>query len=254
MNYFIKAMLTSCILLFATTDIVMRHDVEEAKYLALGAKYGGSVIKLSAGNGTLIRPTWIISAAHVVSTDRIGTEVTIDGKVYKFKQKIIHPAFAMTRSSIGADIALIELESPVEGHEMAQLYTNSDEVGKEIIFAGTGWAGTGDKGMADGAINKDRQLRAAQNRIEGTREDGYIRFTFDAPESGNALPLEGISGPGDSGGPALWFDRDQAYILGVSSHQDGKGRGKPEGRYGVDEYYARVSVYTDWLKAQMGEK
>lgn len=254
MNLLIKAILITGILLFSATDIVMRHDVEEAKYLALGEKYGGSVVKLSVGNGTLIRPTWIISAAHVVSTDRIGNEVIIDGKVYKFKQKIIHPEFVMTRGRIGADIALIELESPVIGHEMAQLYEKPDEVGKEIIFAGTGWAGTGDKGMADGATNKDRQLRAAQNRIEGTREDGYIRFTFDAPESGKALPLEGISGPGDSGGPALWFDGDQTYILGVSSHQDGKGRGKPEGRYGVDEFYARVSQFRDWALKEMGEK
>ena len=226
----------------------------DAEYLALGEKYGGAVIKLAAGNGTLIRPTWIVSAAHVVSSDRIGNEVTIDGEVYKFKQKIIHPEFAMGGGRIGVDIALIELEKPVKGHEMAQLYEKSDEVGKEIIFAGTGWAGTGEKGMADGAINKDRQLRAAQNRIEGSREDGYIRFTFDAPESGKALPLEGISGPGDSGGPALWFDGDQTYILGVSSHQDGKGSGKPEGRYGVDEFYARVSQFRDWALKEMGEK
>ena len=254
MNFFIKTIITATFLLTASRDIVMRHDVDEANYLALGVKYGGSVVKLSAGNGTLIRPTWIISAAHVVNTDRIGNEVTIDGTVYKFKQKIIHPEFSKTRGGIGVDIALIELESPVKDHEMAKLYMKSDEVGKEIIFAGTGWAGTGDKGMADGATNKDRQLRAAQNRIEGTREDGYIRFTFDAPESGKALPLEGISGPGDSGGPALWFDGDQAYILGVSSHQDGKGRGKPEGRYGVIEFYARVSQFSDWALKEMREK
>ncbi len=109
------------------------------------------------------------------------------------------------------------------GVGLARLYDRSDEVGKEIVFVGTGWAGTGDTGMADGAINKDRLLRAAQNRIDGIKP-GYVRFTFDSPDSEHALPLEGISGPGDSGGPALWFDDDQTCILGVSSHQDGRGR------------------------------
>jgi trypsin len=254
MNFSIKAIITATLLLFSTTDIIRRHDVDDAKYLALGEKYGGAVVKLTVGNGTLIRPTWIISAAHVVSSDRVGNEVTIDGEVYKFKQKIIHPGFRTSGGSVGVDIALIELETPVKGHEMAKLYSKSDEVGKEIIFAGTGWAGTGVKGMAEGEINKDRKLRAAQNRIEGTRADGYISFTFDSPDSGKALPLEGISGPGDSGGPALLFENHEVYILGVSSHQDGKGMGRPEGRYGVDEFYARVSVYNDWLKEKMGEK
>ena len=166
MNFSIKAFLSIALFFVSTTDIIRRHDVADAEYLALGEKYGGAVIKLAAGNGTLIRPTWIVSAAHVVSSDRIVNEVTIDGEVYKFKQKIIHPGFAMGGGRIGVDIALIELEKPVNGHEMAELYSKDDEVGNEIIFAGTGWAGTGEKGMADGEINKDRALRAAQNRIE----------------------------------------------------------------------------------------
>ncbi|HBZ39023.1 MAG TPA: serine protease, partial [Balneola sp.] len=70
-------------------------------------------------------------------------------------------------------------------------------------------------------------------------------------DSEDALPLEGISGPGDSGGPALWFDGDQAYILGVSSHQNGRGMGKPEGVYDVYEFYTRVSEFTDWIETEL---
>ena len=254
MNFSFKIIITVALVLFTTTDIIRRHDVDDAKYLALGEKYGGSVVKLAVGCGTLIRPNWIMTAAHVASSDRVGDEVTIDGEVYKFKQKIIHPDFSMGHGSIGVDIALIELEKSVPGAEVAKLYSKTDEVGKEIIFAGTGWAGTGDKGMAEGEINKDRKLRAAQNRIEGTRQDGYLIFTFDSPDSGKALPLEGISAPGDSGGPALLFENHEVYILGVSSHQDGKGMGRPEGRYGVDEFYARVSQFRDWALKEMGEK
>ena len=253
MKLFMKALVGLVLFAGSPKDIVMRHDVDESKYLELGQKFGGSAIKLNAGCGTFIRPNWIITAAHVSTSPRIGDDVTVNGVKYKIKRNIPHPDFDMGRG-ISSDIALLELEENVPGVELAKLYERSDEVGKEIIFAGTGWAGTGDKGMAEGEINKDRKLRAAQNKIEGTRADGFIKFTFDSPDSGKALPLEGISGPGDSGGPALWFDGTQAYIMGVSSHQDGKGMGRPEGRYGVDEYYTRVSAFMDWIKKTMGEE
>lgn len=243
----LSTILISIVCLFAPKDIVMRHDVDEAKYLALANEYAGSVVRLNAGCGTFIRANWIITAAHVAVVPQIGDDVTVNGVKYGIKRKVVHPDFDMNRG-IANDIALLELEKPVPGVELAKIYESDDEVGKRIIFAGTGWAGTGDKGMADGAINKDRKMRAAENMVNGVRQDGFVRFTFDGPDSKDALPLEGISGPGDSGGPALWFDGDQAYILGVSSHQDGKGMGKPEGRYGVDEFYTRVSVFADWIK------
>lgn len=252
-----KTLLTFCSLLLISLggeDIIMRHDVDEARYFELAEKYGDSAIRLNAGMGTFIRPDWIITAAHVCENpEYVGKELTINGKVYPIKQVVMHPDFGMNRG-ISHDIALIQLESQVPGVKLAKLYTKKDELGKEIVFVGTGYAGTGDKGMTEGNINKDRKLRAAQNKIDGMDRPGFIRFTFDAPDSGNALPLEGISGPGDSGGPALWFDGDQPYILGVSSHQDGRGRGKPEGVYDVYEYYSRVSDYAQWVEGVIASK
>lgn len=247
-----KTLLTILSLLFFIPfdgdDIIMRHDVDEARYFELAEKYGATALRLNAGVGTFIQPDWIITAAHVCENpEYVGKELTINGKVYPIKKVVMHPGFGMNRG-ISDDIALIQLESKVPGVKLAKLYKKTDEVGKDIVFVGTGYAGTGDKGMAEGSVNKDRKLRAAQNKVDGLEREGFIRFTFDSPDSGKALPLEGISGPGDSGGPALWFDGDQAYIMGVSSHQDGRGMGQPEGRYGVWEFYARVSSYTDWIE------
>ena len=250
MKAFISLSFIGVLLMASPKEIVMRHDVDDSEYIALGAKYGGSAVRLNAGCGTFIQPNWILTAGHVLESPRVGEDVTVNGVKYAIKRKIIHPDYNL-RGAVNHDIALIELEQKVPNVELAILYEKSDEVGKEIIFAGTGWAGTGDKGMVDGAINKDRKLRAAQNLIDGTKPS-YIRFTFDAPDSENVLPLEGISGPGDSGGPALWFDGDQAYIMGVSSHQDGRDTGKPEGVYGVYEYYTRVSEYLPWINKVMG--
>lgn len=230
--------------------IVMRHDVEDSEYIELAKKHAGSVVNLGVGNGTFIRANIIITAAHVADFIDIENPVIIGGIEYQIKENIIHPEFDMQRS-IDNDIAILILKETVPNIEPARLYTDNDELGKDIIFAGTGWAGTGDKGMIDGAIIKDNVMRAAQNRVDGITENGFIRFTFDEPGSENALPLEGISGPGDSGGPALWFDGDQAYLMGVSSHQNGRGLQRPEGVYGVYEYYTRISEFTGWISQKL---
>jgi len=68
----------------------------------------------------------------------------------------------------------------------------------------------------------------------------------------DAMPLEGISGPGDSGGPTLI----DLCVAGVSSAQrvvidvddEGRETGGP-GRYGVIEVYTRVSSYLPWIRA-----
>jgi secreted trypsin-like serine protease len=74
-------------------------------------------------------------------------------------------------------------------------------------------------------------------------------FRFDAPPGGT--DLEGISGPGDSGGPAL-IERDGRWqVIGVSSGQDANATSR-EGVYGVTEYYTRVSSYLSWLRAELG--
>ncbi len=247
------SLITVIICLYSlASPIVMRHDVGESEYIELAEKYAGSVVNLSAGCGTFIRDNVIITAAHVAIMIEEGTYVTVDGKNYSIKNIIIHPEFVMERR-IENDIAILILEEGVPDVETAKLYYGNDELGKSIIFAGTGWAGTGDKGMIDGAIVKDEIMRAAQNKVDQITENGFIRFTFDEPGSENALPLEGISGPGDSGGPALWFNEGQPYLMGVSSYQNGRGLQRPQGVYGVYEYYTRVSEFAQWIDQEIGK-
>lgn len=250
MNWTLKL---TAILIFITataSEIVMRHDVDDSKYLELGKKYGKAVARLQGGCGTLIRPTWVITAGHLASSEKYKGYLDIGGDRYLVKRKIVHPKFKQSRRILN-DIALLELTEPVKDIKPVKLYRKNDEVGMEIVFAGTGYASTGDKGMAKGAINKDRQLRGAKNTVEDI-EGHYITFTFDSPDSGKALDLEGISGPGDSGGPALLTKGGETYILGVSSHQKFDDS-LPQGMYGAKEFYARVSDYYDWIIEEIGE-
>ena len=106
-----------------------------------------------------------------------------------------------------------------------------------------GWGGTGNSkcglGMEDGLF------RVAENLVDKA-ENGRLRWKFDAPSlNSRALTLEGISGPGDSGGPALLRTPQGWAVAGVSSAQDTMGGA--EGLYGVEEVFVRVSEFTPWI-------
>src|SRR5690606_27435885 len=85
------------------------------------------------------------------------------------------------------------------------------------------------------------QLRKAQNKIENT-EGPVLEFVFD--QGHKALPLEGVSGGGDSGGPAYAYRNGTGYIYGISSRVK-SGR---IGTYGVTEVYTRVSFFNSWIE------
>ena len=87
-----------------------------------------------------------------------------------------------------------------------------------MTFVGRGDTGTG----LTGPTTKDHKLRAATNRVE--RIDGdMLVFRFDAPTEEGVTPFEGISGPGDSGGPALIETVEGLRLAGLSVAQDSSG-------------------------------
>jgi hypothetical protein len=72
-----------------------------------------------------------------------------------------------------------------------------------------------------------------------------MRFTFNKPPQGDTL--EGIGGPGDEGGPAIFERGDSLIVIGVYSHNANDSKGK----YGTQAYYARVSSELEWLRKQI---
>jgi secreted trypsin-like serine protease len=83
----------------------------------------------------------------------------------------------------------------------------------------------------------------------GCATTDYLVWGFENPgsEPDAVTRLEGISGPGDSGGPALINVAGEYLIVGISSGQSTGATNGLEGRYGVTEYYTRVSTYADWI-------
>ena len=249
------------LLAFAVTApasaIVIRHDVADSAHLANAADYPFLFVMYRTAEGygdcvaTMISPEWAITAAHCTDvkslTDGIasgGYEVDVGGVKNRIVQVERHPGTVADRP---VDLALLRLSKPASHVRPVRLYRPTDEVGREVLFPGWGDPGNGRNGVGTG----DGKFRVAENRVERT-ETGRIIFVFDSPDSGKALPFEGISGPGDSGGPALVMTPQGWATLGVSSAQ--RVTGDKEGQYGVEELYVRVSDYVSWIDAKTARK
>jgi len=234
--------------------MIIRHDrsdrdslVDEEQWPALTSFFRGR-----GGGASLIAPTWLLTAAHVVqsfpSQVRLGVELA--GKPYPVARTILHPAFDREWSAgeeddehETVDLALVELEIPVANVRPFDLYDRSDEQGQEVLLLGRGEFGNGMRGVR----GFDRALRQVTNQIDAVNSY-WLKMRFDAPPAGTRL--EGVCGNGDSGGPAFIQHADRFLLAGVSSWQQLGGR--PLGTYGCIEYYTRVSCFIDWIRSTCG--
>jgi secreted trypsin-like serine protease len=238
-------------------SLVVRHDVKDAELLKLAKNYP-QICHFKNGEGTLIKSNWILTAAHlgelyVNSKDSLELTVECNGKKYFIEKVFVHPGYSSDTNGVKNDIALIKLTTEVSNVVPAAAYTKKDEKNKIITLIGRGYPGNGLVG--EQKEKWDRKTRYATNRID-TIAGEYLRFTFDKPGSKNSTKYEGVSGPGDSGGPAFIDTGGKRFIIGVSSHQfamievddNGKEQGGP-GYYGAIENYTRVSDYKDWINS-----
>lgn len=233
---------------FTLMSLIIRHDVPDQGYIELGKEYP-QICHLSGGESTLIKENWLLTAAHVAIflheelKNGETPQVRIDNKKLDVVKVVVHPDYHFSRTSIENDIALIQIKGNITHIPFPKLYDKQDEAGKQITIVGSGDFGTG----LSGPVKADKITRAATNKIDKVYNQ-WIAFNFDKPYSQNATKLEGISGPGDSGGPAFIDIDNIRYIVGVSSHQMNNGK---KGVYGVTEYYARVSFYKKWIENQI---
>lgn len=223
--------------------IVGRHDRGDSAFLELGAKFEAVGLVHPDGACTLIGPNWVLTAAHVaggVPLERL--RVSFGDREVSVKRVIIHPdGKLLPGRPPEVDLALMELDAPVEGVSPMNVYRKTDELGKTITVAGFGDLGNG----TDAPKRSDGKRRAATNVVTDAGPKRLF-FVFDEPPNG--LELEGVSGPGDSGGPAIIVVDGTPHVAGVSS---ASMNGRP-GRYGVTDVYTRVSSYAEWIAQTMG--
>ncbi len=225
----------------------MRDDKKDEAYIEFAEKLPATsaIVKYNSTDvaGTLIESNWILSAAHVAETIKEGQKLILSKDSLEIEKIVIHPGWL--ENGRPEDIALIKIKKTVSEVNPIALYKNRNESGQEVIVAGNGDFGTG----LTGPKGNDGKFRAATNLVEEATNE-YLIWDFDDPRENpdKVTRLEGISGPGDSSGPAF-IKVDNAYLIaGISSGQSTDATDGKEGRYGVTEYYTRVSTYIAWIE------
>ncbi len=237
-------------------EMITRHDKDDSDFIKLAKQFENYVCLLNLPDceGTIIADQWVVSAAHcaigIVNKFNNGRKhfVIINDAEIEVDKVIMYKNWANPEAdnSTLKDIALLHLKTKPIGAMQAKLYVEEDELDKLIYMVGRGDKGDG----LVGVNGNDGKQRGATNRIE-TATGNWLTWTFDHPDTKTKYltEYEGISGPGDSGGPAFILKNDTVYLAGISSWQDTKDG--PEGLYGVVENYTRVSQYIQWLREEM---
>lgn len=224
--------------------MIIRHDIDPTEYLAEPQEANGiGSFKPYGDHAMLIHPNWLITAAHVAAyLDKEETFTFFNGVKTDFTEIILHEGFKET-PDFENDIALIRLKSDISEIAPISINVDENERGEILRFYGCGETGDGILGN----IKEDMLLRRADNKVVDVTEQ-WIIFKFESPQETGVLDLEGISGPGDSGGPALMLDvlRGQVKLAGISSWHDNKEL--KLGTYGTYEYYTRLSKYINWIE------
>lgn len=262
---------------FTASAVVIRSDVEDAKYRVPASAFPALVDMPGEGHGVLIAPRWVVTAAHAAPMQMQGMDddVSIGGVARRVKRVITYPGYKKLPNKLitealasgdlskvwtflasSNDIALIELASPVTDVKPVPLYRGNKEVGMIAELVGKGATGNGIVGQDPHGSNRT-VLRRAFNMIVGANAR-YVWYRFDSPPS--ALRLEGITGSGDSGGPLLIGDGSSRQLVGLASWSKyppnlpflskwKPGRPFVQGLYGEIVYAARISSYVQWIRS-----
>lgn len=257
-------LLTPLALSLSAGAIVIRDDVDDSQYRVPAAEFPALVDMPGEGHGVLIAPEWVITAAHAITWQSDIEQVTINGVPRDVEHIVIHPGYKKPPQaqldqalatwdwtlfrlvlSTSDDIALVRLAHPVTDVSPVAINESDDEFGHTVKIIGKGATGTGMTGYEFSGSHRT-ELRRAYNKITSAH-GRWLCYIFDKPS--DALPLEGASGSGDSGGPLLMQAKNEWVLAGLTSWADPQSDVRTPGRYGQISCNVRLSHYKDWIES-----
>ena len=190
---------------------------------------------------TLIRPEWVLTAAHCLENRKpsellftLSSDVRhLDSPVYEVRRLLIHPDYRTT--TYINDIALVELTSPIEDVEVPELQRELLE--RAFTETSPHFVGYG--------YDEDRLSGIKRTAAIPVLSLGIATFTTYYKSS-----LETGACFGDSGGPVFDTLDGDGLLLGVVSNILSDGDNDPcIGSYNV----TRVDKYANWILAGVDE-
>lgn len=187
-------------------------------------------------SAVIIRPHWALTAAHVINGSKDDV-LHVGEKKHRVGYKIQHKEYDEDKVGLH-DIALCYSAEDFKLDFYVPLYRKTDELGQAVTIAG--WGATGN--FATGVTKSDNTRRAGHNKLASS----FLSVVTCVPRKEGRFPLEFMIAPGDSGG-GMFIGNELAGINSFLAHADGK----PDGSYGDDSAFTRVSLYADWVESQI---
>jgi secreted trypsin-like serine protease len=207
-------------------------------------------------SGTLIGSRYVMTAAHCVC-DEDGVLLVpptlgrfkLGGTVYKTKNIHVHPSYRGDYSFLREgdfDLAILELDTDVQGVTPTQIYRSTPVVGQLLTLAGYGLVGDGEFGVTDASqIPPDGTIEFGTTPIDQVSAT-FVRWLFEEKAPPNK---EANTSPGDSGGPAFLDDGGTLKLAAVTS-----GGTNFFASFGDFSFDTRVDAQAPWIDTILAGK